>query len=86
MPLVKLTLPTALPAVRQAIAELGKAVKDAAPLQGLDVVSRGLERLEEHCGRKGLDLELVTIAPLSEPAAGSITAPRIIFDSSCALS
>jgi hypothetical protein len=69
MPLVKLTLPTALPAVRQAIAELGKAVKDAAPLQGLDVVSRGLERLDEHCGRKGLDLELVTIAPLSEPAA-----------------
>ena len=28
-----------------------------------------MERLEEHCGRKGLDLELVTIAPLSEPAA-----------------
>ena len=69
MPLAKLTLPTALAAVRQAMTELGKAVKDAAPLPGLELVSQGLERLEVHCGRKGLDLELVTITPLAEASA-----------------
>jgi len=69
MPLAKLTLPTALPTVRQMMADLGKAARDAAPLPGLEVVTQGLERLEEYCGRKPLDVELVVVAPLAAEAA-----------------
>jgi hypothetical protein len=74
MPLAKLTPATALPAVRQAMAELGKAVRDAAPLPGLEVVARGVEQLDEHCSRKGLDLELVIVAPLAAAAAARAAA------------
>ncbi len=69
MSLVKLTLPTALPAVRQSLAELGRAVKEAAPLPGLELVARGLDKLDDHCGRKALDLELVVVSPLDAEAA-----------------
>ena len=74
MPLAKLTLPTALPTVRQTVAELGRAAKETAPLPGLELVARGLDKLEEYCGRKPLDVELVVVAPLDPEAAARAAA------------
>ncbi len=74
MPLVKLTLPTALPTMRQTLAELGRAAKEAAPLPGLELVARGLDQLEQYCGRKPLDLELVVVSPLDAEAAARAAA------------
>ncbi|HYN90413.1 MAG TPA: hypothetical protein VER75_00730, partial [Thermoleophilaceae bacterium] len=63
-----------MPAVRQTLAELGRAAKEAAPLPGLEAVARGLDKLDEHCGRKALDLDLVVVTPLdAEPAARAAT-------------
>ena len=47
MPLAKLTLPTALPTVRQTMAELGKAVKDAGAAARPRAGRAGPRRLEE---------------------------------------
>ena len=69
MPLAKLTLSTALPTVRQTAAELARAARDAASLPGLEAVGGGLERLDEYCGRKGLEIELLTVSPLPADAA-----------------
>ncbi|MGE5125574.1 MAG: hypothetical protein ACM3PV_04740 [Betaproteobacteria bacterium] len=72
MPLIKVTASTALPAVRQAIVELGKAVKDAGVLPGLEMVQQSLERLDAYCSGRSLDVEVVVVSPLEAALAARV--------------
>lgn len=69
MALIKVTLPTALPAVRQVIGELGKAVKETGGLPGLETALQSLDALEVYCSGKSLDMEVVVVSPAEADAA-----------------
>jgi hypothetical protein len=72
MALIKVTLPTALPTVRQMIGELGKAIKETSGLPGLEGVGQGLDSLEDYSSRKALDVEVVVVAPVAGDQAGRV--------------
>jgi hypothetical protein len=72
MALIKVTLPTALPTVRQMIGELGKAIKETGGLPGLEAVGQGLDSLEDYSSRKALDVEVVVVAPVAGDQAGRV--------------
>ena len=72
MALIKVTLPTALPTVRQMIGELDKAIKETGGLPGLESVGQGLASLEDYSSRKALDVEVVVVAPVAGDQAGRV--------------
>jgi hypothetical protein len=72
MALIKVTLPTALPTVRQMIGELDKAIKETGGLPGLESVAQGLASLEDYSSRKALDVEVVVVAPVPGDQAGRV--------------
>ena len=72
MALIKVTAATALPSVKQAIAELAKAVREAGALPGLEMVQQSLERLDSYCSGRTLDVELVVVSPLEPALAGRV--------------
>src|SRR5258708_34149339 len=70
MGLIKVTLPPALPTVRQMIGELDKAIKETGGLPGLEAVGQGLANLEDYSSRKALEVEVVVVAPVAGDQAG----------------
>ncbi|HXB56373.1 MAG TPA: hypothetical protein VN461_16485 [Vicinamibacteria bacterium] len=72
MALIKVTLPTALPTVRQMIGELDKAIKETGGLPGLEAVGQGLANLEDYSSRKALEVEVVVVAPVAGDQAGRV--------------
>jgi hypothetical protein len=72
MALIKVTLPTALPTVRQMIGELDKAIKETGGLPGLESVGQGLASLEDYSSRKALDVEVIVVAPVAGDQAGRV--------------
>jgi hypothetical protein len=74
MPLIKVTAATALPTVRQTLADLGKAVREAGAIPGLDSVVGALDRLEAYCSGKSLDVEVVLVSPVESASAGRVSA------------
>ena len=74
MALIKVTAATALPTVRQTIGELGKAVREAGAVPGLESVQESLERLDGYCSGKSLDVEVVLVSPVEAAAAGRVSA------------
>jgi hypothetical protein len=64
MPVIaKLSVATALPTVRQLIGDLGKAAAEVGGLAGLEVVTKGVDALTEHSDGKGVEVDLVIVAP-----------------------
>src|SRR5918995_1992289 len=72
MPLVRATLATALPTVQQLIGEVRKVVREAGSGGALDQVLAGLDALDAYCGRKLLDVDVVTTGPLSPQEAQAV--------------
>ena len=72
MALIKVTAATALPSVKQSIAELAKSVREAGALPGLEMVQQSLERLDSYCSGRTLDVELVVVSPLEPALAGRV--------------
>src|SRR5687768_13474227 len=74
MPLVRATLATALPTVQQLVGDLRKAVREAGSGGAFDQVLAGTDALDAYCGRKLLEMEVVTTGALSADEARAVAA------------
>src|SRR4029079_11211543 len=64
MALIKATLQTALPTVRQLIGDLKKQARETGTSPAIDNLAQNLDGLDAYAGRKGIDVEMVLPAPL----------------------
>ncbi len=74
MALVRATLPTALPTVRQFVADFKKLAREAGSSPALDNLALSLDGLEASANRKSVDVELILLAPLDAEEANRVSA------------
>ena len=73
MALVRATLPTALPTVRQFVADFKKLARETGSSPALDNLALSLDGLEAYSNKKPLDIELIVLSPLSPEEANRVS-------------
>jgi hypothetical protein len=74
MALIKATLQTALPTVRQLIGDLKKLARETGSSPAIDTLAQNLDALDSYGTRKAIDVEVVTTAPLEPEEANKLAA------------
>lgn len=73
MALVRATLPTALPTVRQFVADLKKLARETGSSPALDNLAQSLDGLDVYSSRKPVDVELIVLSPLDAEEANRVS-------------
>ena len=73
MALVRATLPTALPTVRQFVADFKKLARETGSSPALDNLALSLDGLDAYSNKKPLDIELIVLSPLSPEEANRVS-------------
>ena len=73
MALVRATLPTALPTVRQFVADFKKLAREAGSSPALDNLALSLDGLETYSSRKPVDVELILLSSLDAEEANRVS-------------
>ena len=72
MPLVRATLATALPTVRQLLGDLKKLARETGSSPPIDNLVQSLDGLDTFTGRRSLDVEVVMCSPVDPEEAGRL--------------